>query len=513
MRHPGWFLIVQCLCVLPFFEGYAQSLAETGGGGGPERTATEPLDCTLYNISTSASFSTGGQTPFWMVSNRYGLVPLKANNGYLQAQVYHYQPLGGKFSLHAGIDMVAATPRYRNVYVQQLFAEVAYGRLLHLSVGSRGNVDYEADYHASLPDASLSSGDMVLSPNARPIPEINIYAPRFLPVPWTNDWLQIRGNFAVGRSFDTDYLTSFVRTKQNYNRDVLWHHKSVYVRMKDMKGHFPFSMTVGIRHVAQWGGVSTSPAAGVQPHSLKDFVRVVVGQSGGSDATASDQINVLGNHYGTYDFGLGYERPEASLLVYYQHFFDDASGMEFYNGLDGLMGVQLNLHRRGALNRVLVERLYTLNQSGPFHFIDFDHDRYPGYGGGGDNYYNNGEYVTGASYFNRSTGSPLLISPEYNRSGELGFRHNRIVAWYAGAEGDLAGNVSYRLRCSTVESRGTPYAPTLKKLHAHSLAATVTYRCRSAWLFSVTLAGDRGDLLGDHVGIGFSVARRGFLRE
>jgi hypothetical protein len=507
--------MVPCLCASSFFAGHAQSSSAASGEDAPENiTVAAPLDYTLYNISASTSFSTGGQTPFWMVSNRYGLVPLQANNASLQAQVYHYQPLGGKFHFHAGLDLVAVTPRYRKVYVQQLFAEVAYD-WLHLSVGSRGDADHEADYHASLPDVSLSSGDLALSSNARPIPEINLYTPHFIRVPWTGGWLQVRGNFAAGRSFDTDYLESFVRTAQYYNRDVLWHHKSVYLRMKDTENDFPFSMTVGLRHIAQWGGVSTNPAAGTQPHSLKDFIRVVMGQSGGDDATASDRINVLGNHYGTYDLQLGYERPDASLHVYYQHFFDDASGMEFDNALDGLMGVQLNLHGHGThrwLNKILVERLNMLNQSGPFHFISFDHDKYPGYGGGGDNYYNNGEYVTGASYFNRSTGSPLLVSPEYNTGGELGFRHNRITAWYLGVEGDLAKDFSYRLRCSDMESRGTPYAPTLKKLHALSVAATVTYQCRHAWLFALTLATDRGDLLGNHAGVGFSITRRGFLR-
>ncbi|MDR1601289.1 MAG: capsule assembly Wzi family protein [Tannerella sp.] len=451
-----------------------------------------------------------------MTSNSQGIVPLKANNGYTQAQIFHYQPLGDKVHLRAGIDMVAVTPRYKNILVQQLFMEVAYD-WLHLSVGSRGRGDAEFGtdcYNTSMLDASLSSGDMALSHNARPIPEINIYMPCFVAVPWTNAWLQVKGNFATGRAFDTDYLESFIRKKQHYVRNVLWHHKSLYLRMKDTKGDFPFSMTVGLRHVAQWGGVSTNPAAGTQPHSLKDFLRVITGKSGGDDASLSDQINVLGNHYGTYDFQLGYELPNASLYAYYQHFFDDASGMEFDNAFDGLMGIRLDFHdgdRRRWLDRILVERLNTLNQSGPFHFITFDHDKYPGYGGGGDNYYNNGEYVTGASYFNRSTGSPLLFSPEYNADGRLGFRHNRVTAWHLGAEGYLADNFSYRLLCSESESFGTPYEPLLKKLRTLSAAASLVCHCRNAWSFSITVAADRGDLTGDHAGVGISVTKRGKL--
>jgi hypothetical protein len=33
------------------------------------------------------------------------------------------------------------------------------------------------------------------------------------------------------------------------------------------------------------------------------------------------------------------------------------------------------------------------------------------------------------------------------------------------------------------------------RIETFSLAAIVTYRCRSAWLFSVTLAGDRGEIV------------------
>ncbi|MDR2121427.1 MAG: capsule assembly Wzi family protein [Tannerella sp.] len=498
----GWFLIGQCLLLSPFAGGYAQSNDEV----------VAPSGHTLYNISAFASSSTGGLTPFWMTSNRHGIVPLKANNGYLQAQVFHYQPFGSKVSLRAGLDLIAVAPRNKNVILQQLFVDVAYDRL-HLSVGSRAR---DADgYNTSLLDASLSSGDMTLSSNARPIPEINIYMPDFILVPWTNAWLQVRGNFAAGRAFDSDYLKSFVRTKQHYVRNVLWHHKSLYLRIKDTNNGFPFSMTIGIRHTAQWGGVSTNPAAGTQPHSLKDFLRVIAGKSGGSDASLSDRINVLGNHFGSYDFQVGYAHPKASIYAYYQHFFDDASGMEFFNALDGLMGIRLDLHNGDTHlwpDKILIERLNTLNQSGPFHFISFDHNKYPGYGGGGDNYYNNGEYVTGASYFNRSVGSPLLISPEYNADGRLGFRHNRITAWHLGAEGRLTDDFSYRLLCAEAESLGTPYGPLLKKLRMLSAAAAVTYHCRNAWSFSVTVAADRGDLLGNHAGIGISVTKRGRLR-
>ena len=83
-----------------------------------------------------------------------------------------------------------------------------------LSVGSKEN-------RHSLWDHSLSSGDMVLSPNARPIPEIKLSMPEFTVVPLTKGWMQIKGDFAVGKSFDTGYLEDFSNGKQTYVKNVL----------------------------------------------------------------------------------------------------------------------------------------------------------------------------------------------------------------------------------------------------------------------------------------------------
>ncbi|MDR0845413.1 MAG: capsule assembly Wzi family protein [Tannerella sp.] len=460
-----------------------------------------------YRIKTFGSFATNGQTPFWLVGNQQGMVPINSNNGYLQAGIFHSQSLGRKSNWKTGLDMVAVTPRYRHFYIQQLYTEINYQKI-RLSIGSRNGTNY----HSSLLDPALSSGDLGISTNARPIPEIKLFASEFIPFPWTGGWLQGKGDFAVGRSFDSDYLESFVRTKQNYIRDILWHHKSAYLRVKDTKNDFPASLSVGIQHIAQWGGVSTDPSLGKQPQSARDFIHVILGRSGGENASLSDQINVQGSHYGTYDVRLGYEKKDWSVFAYYQHLFYDHSGIEYYNGLDGMEGIQLNLPKLPWMSKVVIEYISTLNQSGPFHYIMYDHSKYPGFGGGGDNYYNNGEYTTGASYFNRGIGSPLLFSPEYNANGSLGFKHNRIRAWHLGAEGHVAADLSYRLLLSTMESYGTAYAPTLKKLTNASFTTDFSYHFHNSWIFTASIAGDWGSTFGNHLGCGISVTKWGILK-
>ena len=307
----------------------------------------------------------------------------------------------------------------------------------------------------------------------------------------------------------------YKRQKQTYIKNVLWHHKSFYVRIKDTQNEFPLSGIIGVQHWAQWGGTSSNPRIGVQPHSLKDFIRVVCGSEGGDNATLSDQVNVLGNHFGSYDFKLEYTMPNWKLAAYHQHYFEDKSGMIFVNGTDGLWGAQLDLPRLPWLKKVVTEYLVTRNQSGPFHFIIFDHDKYQGPGGGGDDYYNNIEYITGSSYFGQGIGSPLLTSPQYNTNGDIDFKNTRVRAWHLAFEGDLSPMVSYRLRYTLMNSWGKPYAPFLDNKRSNSGQVEVKYRHPrlQGWEFTGAVAADAGSLYGDNVGFSLSVCKRGILKS
>jgi hypothetical protein len=449
----------------------------------------------------------GDYTPFLIAGNRYGTVPLTAGNGYLRAGTFHRQPAGRVFRWSAGLDVIASSSRYRPVYIQQLYVEAGY-RWLSLTVGSKEN-------YSSLWDENLSSGDMVFSANARPIPEINIYTPRFTAFPGLRGVLLFRGNFAVGRSFDRDYLRQVKNSAHHYIENVLWHHKSLHLRLMDPLQNFPLTATVGVRHHAQWGGVSTNPDVGVQPQSMKDFIRIILGRSGGSDASMSAQVNVLGNHYGSYDLKFGYLSSRFDVHIYKQHFFDDMSGVELFNLPDGLYGVQVDIPAFPFVNKVVLEYLYTKNQSGPAHYITYDHSVYPGYGGGCDEYYNNGEYTTGVSYFNRSLGSPLITSPEYNREGSIGFRNNRVRAWHLGVDGYLSRSVAWRLLMAGAEGWGTASRPFLRKTGDFVCAAKISY-CHprlEGWLFSGEIAADRGVLYGNNTGVALSVGKTGVIKR
>jgi len=459
-------------------------------------------NATDVQIETFGSATSGKHTPFWIASNRYGVVPLQTGNAYLRTGVFHHQSFQNGFHWNVGADLLASTPRYRNFHVQQLFATIQY-KNLNLTIGSKEN-------HTSLWDKDLSSGDLVFSSNARPIPEINLSIPRFTAIPLSKGYLQYRVHVALGRSFDKRYLQSFTNGEATYVDKVLWHHKSLHVRFVDPDGKFPVTVLAGIRHHAQWGGTSTNEKLGKQPQSFKDMLRIFLGMSGGEDASVSDQINVLGHHCGSYDIQIGYLNAFFDLHCYIQHFFEDSSGMELYNLPDGLYGFQIDIPNFSPANKIVVELLTTRHQSGPIHYILFDHEKYPGYGGGSDNYYNNSEYTTGHSYFNRSIGSPLLTSPEYNDNGNLGFQNNRIRAFHVGFQGYLSKQVSYRLLATASEGWGTMHRPFLKKNDNLSLGTKISY-CHprlEGWLFSGEIASDFGAIYGNNTGVSFSVLRK-----
>jgi hypothetical protein len=489
MKDKRFSFLVWALCVA------ANCLAQTEGG--PDQWG--------YRVEMAGSAASGRYTPLWLVSNRYGLMPLAAGNGYMSAGASYAQSLGKGLRWEAALDMALAAPRYRLAFVRQLYAGLSYGAFA-LRIGSKEETP-------SLWDKALSSGDMVWSANARPIPGLQLSVPRFTLVPGMGGWLSLKGNFSLGRSFDNDYLSSFANSEQTYIRSVRWHHKSLFFRLASPDERSPWAFILGVQHGAQWGGTSTDPAIGRQPGGVMDFIRVVMGQAGGEDASMMDKVNVLGNQYGSYDFKLSYTSGKWALHAYHQRYFEDKSGTIFGNGKDGLWGLQLDLPRFPWLQKILVEHLDTRHQSGPFHFIDFDHEKHPGIGGGADRYYDHEEYTTGLSYFNRSIGTPLLPSPEYNTGGELGFKNNRVRDWHLGVSGSLSPHLAYRLLLTLMDSWGTPYRPFLENKTGTATLLELTYNPPGlkGWTVTGSVAADGGTIFGKGTGLGIGIAKREIL--
>ncbi|GHT27314.1 hypothetical protein FACS189432_03570 [Bacteroidia bacterium] len=460
-----------------------------------------------YRLDAFGSLSSGNYTPFWIISNTYGVVPLKPNNGYLRGDVAWNQSFGKDIKLEAGIDLITAAKHTSDFWIQQLYAGLAY-RNIHLTIG-------EKELYNSLLDNNLSQGDFNFSNNARPISEINISFPHFTTVPYTKGRLKFKADFAIGKFLDKNYVLRTKNQDAPYSVDMLLHHKSLFFRLEDPKEKFPFLLTFGLSHSVQWGGWTSSDNLGQLPESIKDFFKIVFPSSGDENAPDGDQINILGNHLGAIDVWLGYKSTNFQVSAYKQNFYEDNSGLEYANWRDGIWGGEITFFDRPFLKKAVLEFMQTTNQSGPLHFLFYDTNLVPGArGGGNDDYYNNYCYVNGWSYFGKSIGNPLLTSPEYNGDGTVHFKNNRLKSIHLGVEGKIAPALSYRTLFTGMYAWGTMNTPFLKKKNNFSALLECNYEPQKwkDWKMGFQLAFDKGSLYGDNFGCSLKVSKSGIIR-
>jgi hypothetical protein len=251
-------------------------------------------------------------------------------------------------------------------------------------------------YHSIL-DKNLSSGDMALSANARPIPAISTGFSEYTNVPYTKGIMKFKADFSVGKSMDGDYIKN---ATTNYTIDILWHRKFLFLQWADPEEKFPLSFTAGLDHIVQWGGWTSVDNFGQLPQSFKDFLLIAFGGRGGDNAILGDQINRLGNHLGTINFLVEYKTNNFHASLYKNHLYDDNSGLEFANWRDGIWGGSLAFPHLPYIKKIVLEAINTTNQSGPMHFLDYNNGDGRNYrGGGNDNYYNHFYYTSGWSYY------------------------------------------------------------------------------------------------------------------
>jgi len=461
-----------------------------------------------YRFDVFGTASTGAYTPFWITSNTYGIVPLRPNTGYARGDLQWKHTFRDNIQLEAEADVVTAAKSASSVWIQQLYAAASYGNV-RLYAGAK-------ERYNSMLDKDLSTGDMTYSPNARPMPEINFAFPDYTNFPFTKRYVQFKGDFALGKSFDNDYIRRTKAPGAPYSVNMLWHHKSLFFKWEDPNGRFPFWGIIGLEHGVQWAGWTTYGNFGNNPSSLKDLMRIILCESGDSRAIQGEQVNVLGNHVGTYNVKVAYKNKKVQAALYKQHYFEDNSGLEMANWRDGIWGGEIAFFNQPYLQKIVLEYVQTTNQSGPLHFLSYDAKLYPNSrGGGNDDYYNNGVYYSGWSYFGRAIGNALLTSPEYNADHLLGFQNNRVKAVHLGIEGKITSEFSYRTLFTGMQGWGTMYRPFLQREDDFSSLIECTYHPikQKGWTFALQVSLDKGDLYGDNFGCSLKISKAGIIGD
>lgn len=473
----------------------------------------------VWRQEFAARAGSGDFAPYYLSSNRGGIPGVSPSAVYLTEGLDKEIDGSKRFSFGFGAEVIAGyfTPidyrqfdiatdaesqravHRRQPVVSQLWCGLKY-RSLFLTLGIRDNSD------RSLFNSPLSVGDYTLSDNALPVPSLRAGFFDFQNIPFTDGWVQIRGEIAYGRFIDDSSnrqrfnpVSSFITT------DVWYHHKNLYLRTNPSQ---PVSVTAGMQHAAQFGGIHTDywqgrPVATYKEHpSLADFAKVFLpGQGDGF---------YDGNHLGSWDIAAEWRIDDhSSLRATVQWPWEDGSGIGKLNGFDGIYGLEYRRYDSGCvLQAVMVQYVDFTNQSGPMHWApgDFPGTQVNGNATGADDYYNN-YFYDGWANFGMAMGTPFLKSPVYNLDGYLKFADTRVRGFQLGASGKVA-TFDYRLLFSYRNSLGTPYLPSLKKLHDTSACLDLAWIPFPAKPLTIkaSLAFDSGSLYGDNFGLSIGAA-------
>lgn len=448
------------------------------------------------SVEGSSLFSDGDFSPFWLTNNKHGIGSADKNKEYLRLRGFIYRNLpikldGYQPNLTGEADILASHNLDRDFYIQQLYLDLNY-RSIVLSIGSK-------ERHSLFKDTDLSSGGMTLSGNARPIPQVELSIPQFISIPYTKDRIQIMGGISYGRYIDDKYKKNN-SADGYYAKDVLYHRKYGFIKYRPNQTWY---FIAGMEMDTQWGGrfYRNGQYWGKSSAGFKEFFKVLIPMSGSSDGShVTDKVNILGNVYGSMHFIASYKTDKFSVRAYHEHFFEDHSGLIFKNIPDGLYGIELNSNKKGLLSGLIFEYLHSKDQSGPFLWDKSEN--IPVQVSGGDNYYNQIDYISLSNY-GYVVGNPLFTSPIYNKGSSLTVYNTRLISFHGGIKGYFNNSLKYRILATYSKSRGTPLIPSTSIRNQFSGLLELIYNNPvklEGWEFTGSFGYDNSGMVGDNIG-------------
>ena len=406
-----------------------------------------------WNAETDFLGGTGDYLPFWARTGRDGIVPYSSSALVIGGADVEYRAKNGLY-FQAGTNLVGnLTSRnplqetHVGGIVDRLYVSGGW-KMLHLDVGMKPRV-------RELGDLSITGGNITLTGNARNMPGVNAWSD------WIyfekGHWFGFRGNIAHYQMNDNRYV-----------KNTMIHNKSL--ALKAALGR-RVDLIVGIDHWAQWGGIS--PTQGRQPSSAKDFIKVFFAQNGGEDATKSDQINVLGNHFGHEYLRIDWRAERFNMTFQYDMPFEDNGGFRrLMDFPDGVWSLKFSLSdRKGIVTDVVGEFINTTWQAGPVHDRPATEEEMKNqdpnshyYGrvvlGGLDNYFYNGTYRSGWTYHGRIAGLPLILANSPGHDGMVnGIASNRVRGFHLGVSGNAVEGVPYHFKTTYTSNWGRYHIP------------------------------------------------------
>ena len=507
-----------------------------------------------YFAQMNTIVSKGDNAPFWLVANRQGLSSLDSSNGYARYGMKIDGSIGKEnvWKYSAGIDLSAGYNMERSVSVNQLYAEASW-KWLTLSLGmkhrsgemrgfsdvkycssSEGEIrkpDFPHLYRSILSD--IGSGGLLFSGNSSPIPQFRVEVPEFVSIFGRDTWIKLRGHIAYGMFLDHNFQEDFTAKNPNarYAKKVMYHSKALFMKFGKPE-KFPLEVEGGLEMYSQFGGDFYTHSKGKymsMPGGVKDFFKAFVPGSGDGSTPGPEQANMSGNHIGNWHLALTLHTKPLDIRVYGEHMFEDFSQLFFFEYQSNREGkkeivyypwrdIQLGIsvkNKSGYLkfiSNVCYEYMSTYDQSGAGY-----NDPGPNYSeqmDGCDDYYNHSIYP-GWHNYGMGIGNPLVFSPLYNNNGSLVFSGNRLKSHHFGMNGSFGNKhlFLYRMMYTYSENWGTYFNPFNEKKYTTSMSADIVYTpCKSNWMFSLSLALDKSNLIGNNWGAMVSIARIGVIK-
>ena len=447
-----------------------------------------------YRLEVAGTTASKKTPPTWHLSNRQGISGEVAKYGYARAAIEGENRLGKSFLLNWGADIIAGKNLTSSVYIQQAFADVSW-KMLTLSVGQK-------ERWGELKNHRLSTGGLVESGNARPIPQVRIEVPEYYDFFGTNGWFKLRGHIAYGWFTDGDWQKDWVAEGMGRTVGVRYHSKAIFFKV-GKEERFPLSAELGLQMTAQFGGTvyNKENVTGVHytnPSRIKDYFKAFVPSSGDEEYSGMDKVNIAGNQLGSWHGAINWKEQDWEVRTYYEHVFDDHSQMFWEYGLwtEQLLGFELKLKKFNWIKGIVVEYYNLKNQSGPVY-----HDTtesIPDQISCRDDNFNH-EWYNGWFNYGMTIGTPLATSPIYNDDNKLICYNNRVEAFHIGVEGEPTNELGYRLLLTHSNNWGTYNNPFTDIKSNTAALVEISYHPNymKGWEVKASYAFDNGSLHGN----------------
>ena len=362
------------------------------------------LNNTRYQLETGTFLSTSGQTPFWLRSNQYGIVPLEAQFLTFRGAAHkEYDSTRSenqklkRFGYGYGAWGAVNLGKVNQLLLPEAYIKVRYGAFEFYGGRRRELV--------GLVDTTLTSGSYIWSGNSLPMPKIQISIPNYTSI-IGHGLVSIKGAYAHGWFGSSDSTKNF-----------FLHQKYLYGRIG--KPNWKIKFYGGFNHQVQWGGRPTKPYIEKQTGKLitsygndfNTYLNVITGvplnrNGDGIDKDGipiNDALNRSGNHLGSVDIATEINFNKFDLFIYRQSIYEDGSLFYLGNITDGLFGFSIKRKKaKSGLLKFVFEYINTNNQGG----LAGGESTIPQIRGV-DNYFNNSLYTW--IYRNNTVGTPLIM--------------------------------------------------------------------------------------------------------